>query len=111
MKKTFAALAFLVAAIATPLCHASDPMPVPDLVKTWAKALNKPVVWEAGNDYNGRLVQFEDVDTSEPGVFERAFNSLNAVLGNAGHAALRACMFNNAVVIRRVNQPACGKPL
>jgi len=111
MKKIFASLAFLMAAAASSLSHAADPSSVPDLVKTWAQALNKPVVWEAGDDYQSRIVQFDDIDTSKPGTIERAFESLNAVLEKAGLAPLKVCVFDNALVVRRVNQAACDKPV
>ncbi|MFC5550291.1 hypothetical protein [Massilia aerilata] len=108
MKKTFGFLAFPVLAAASPLSHASDPLALPDLVKTSATALNKPEVWEAGDDYQGRMVQFDDIDTSKPGAVERAFAGLNAVLEKAGHVPLNACVFVDALVVRRVNQPPCG---
>lgn len=111
MKKNFVVLAFMASAVAAPLSHASDPSAVPDLVNTWAKALNKPVVWEAGSDYNGRMVQFEDIDTSKPAAFESAFTALNAVLEKAGHVPLKVCVFDNALVVRRITQPACNKPI
>ena len=101
----------VAAVVAAPLSHASDPSAVPDLVRTWAKALNKPVVWEAGNDYGDRMVQFEDIDTSQPGAFKRAFAGLNAVLERAGHVPLQVCVFDKVLVVRRVTQPPCEKPL
>jgi hypothetical protein len=111
MKKSIAVLALVVAAIASPLSQASEPLAVPDLVRTWAKSLNKPVVWEAGDDYRGRMVQFDDIDTSKPDAIERAFAGLNAVLEKAGDVPLKACVFSNALVVRRVTQPACDKPI
>lgn len=111
MKKILTSLAFLTAAAASPLSHAADPSAVPDLVNTWAKAMNKLVVWEAGDDYRGRMVQFDDIDTSKPGAIERAFAGLNAVLEKAGDVPLKACVFSNALVVRRVTQPACDKPI
>jgi hypothetical protein len=111
MKKIFASLAFLMAATTSPLAHAADPSPVPDLVKTWAEALNKPVVWEAGDDYRSRLVHSDDIDMSKPGALDRALAGLNAVLEKAGHVPLKVCDFDNALVVRRVTQPACDKPI
>lgn len=84
MKKTFAAFALVLAAIASPLSYASDPSAVSHLVKTWAKAQNKPVVWEAGNDYDGRMVQMAAVDVSQPEGVGQALAGLNRLLEKVG---------------------------
>jgi hypothetical protein len=56
-------------------------------------------------------VQFEDIDPSKPGGIERAFTDLNTLLENAGDVTLKMCVFDKALVVRRVTQPACDKPL
>lgn len=111
MKMTIALLALVVSAITAPLSQASNPSTVPDLLKNWGKVLNKPVIWEAGNDYDGRMVKLEQIDISQHGVFERAFDALNSVLENAREEPLKVCVFPNALVVRRVIQPACDKAI
>lgn len=36
---------------------------------------------------------------------------LNEVLEKTGHVRLQPCVFDNALVVRRITQPACGKPI
>ena len=112
MKKIFVLLAMLTGIASSPLAFAADPANVPDTVKSWAKPLNKRVIWEAGDAYDGRLVQFDQtIDTSKPAGFTAALASLNMILSTTGHVPLKACVFDDTVVIRRLDQPACGSPI
>jgi 4-hydroxy-L-threonine phosphate dehydrogenase PdxA len=112
MRKIFFMLAVLVGIAASPLAFAAEPANVPDTVKSWIKPLNKRVVWEAGEAYDGRLVRFDQtIDTSKPAGFTAALASLNMILATAGHVPLKACVFDDAVVIRRLDQPACDSPI
>jgi hypothetical protein len=93
---------------------ASDMWPVPDLVTSWAKGVHKEVKWEAGDQFNGMSVRLDQ----NPGVttladFERAFTDLNQIIETSqlGSVPLVACIFDDVVMIRRLDQPSCGKPL
>lgn len=112
MKKIFVMLAMLAGITTSPLAFAANPANVPDTVKGWAESLNKRVVWEAGDAYDGRLVRFDQtINISKPAGLTAALASLNMILATAGHVPLKACVFDDAVVIRRLDQPACGTPI
>lgn len=57
------------------------------------------------------MVRFDKVDTSTPRALERALEGLNVVLEEAGDTPLQVYIFNNALVVRRVTQSACDKPI
>jgi hypothetical protein len=116
MKQILVVLSFVVTVMTSPLAISVNPSSVklsnvPDLVSAWAKTLNKPLVWEAGSDYDGHMVQFEYIDTAKAGAFERAFAGLSRVLEKAGHIPLKVCIFHNAMVVRRVTQPDCNQQI
>lgn len=98
--------ALLLAALSPAFSAASET--APELVARWAKALNKPVVWEAGPQYSQQKIALtRSVDTSTLKGFQAAFEGLDRILVAGRQEPLKACVFTNAVVVRRQSQPSC----
>lgn len=96
----------------TAAMKALEPVPVKTLIQAWGKGKINPIVWEAGERYASRYIVVDFVgDTSTVVGFQSALKWLNQLLVDAGVTPLVACMFSDTIVIRRLDQPACAKPL
>ena len=112
MKKIIVIIAISLLPFAASLAQTNNRYSVPELVQYWAKGLSKPIIWDAGDQYTARMVELDQiVDTSTVQEFESALNGLNSLLARANAVPLIACVYKDTVVIRRIDQPACGKPL
>lgn len=110
MKKIRVFWAVCVGLWVSPMAFADAPQSVPNSVKSWSQTMNKPVIWKAGDAYDGRMIQwFEPAfDTSYAEGFAAAIASLNRILETSGDMPLKTCVFSNAVVILRMDQPGCN---
>lgn len=101
-----------IAGLVQKAVEASKIYSAPELIQHWGKALNKPIIWEAGDQYAGRKIgvdQRGDISTLEG--FQSALNWLNSLLDRANVVPLIACVNEDAIAVRRIDQPQCGKPL
>lgn len=87
------------------------------LVGRWVETTGKKMVWEAeGNASIDHEALNEIAKLRSASSLEEALTRLNRSLEAAREAnpkkpgALMACVFNDAIVIREVEQPACGLP-
>jgi len=84
------------------------------LVTRWAQSEGKKIVWEATG--NAAIKDAEALNSSaqmrKATTFAQALQRLNMSLEAARvDTALVACVFNDAIVIRTIDQPPCGSPL
>jgi len=90
------------------------------LVERWAKIDGKELVWQTG--WNSAIKDAAGLNAfaklSYAKTFQEAFTSLNQELEHASndegrarpHRPLRACQFDNAIVIRSIEQANCSEP-
>lgn len=85
------------------------------ILTRWVKAEGKKLVWEAGGNAGVDAVALnEAASLNKATTFAMAFDQLNQVIGRV-HATdhkkpepLKACQFDDAIVIRTISQPDCG---
>lgn len=111
MRKSSLALVLIASALLARPVAAQSVVPLPLVVHKWAKQAGKTLVWEAGLDYLEYKMFFPKIDASSHAGLARALDGLNASLASTGAAPLQACMFKTTLVIRRITQAPCGKPL
>ena len=112
VKKIIVMIAISLLPFTASLAQSSNIHSLPELVQYWGKGLSKSIAWEAGDQYTGRMVELDQiVDTSTVQGFESALNLLNSLLARANATPLIACVYKDTIVIRRIDQPACGKAL
>lgn len=89
------------------------------LVGRWAQGEGKKLIWEAGGNaaIKDSAALNADAKLSGAGGFDQALERLNRTLARAQGEnpvkalPLKACRFDDAIVIRTIDQPRCGMPL
>ena len=80
--KTFITAIIFAMLSASAVASGAANAPVPALVKSWGKAVNMTLVWEAGTQYDGRIVALEkDGNVSSLESLQSALTELNKRLG------------------------------
>jgi len=112
-RATIAAFAAALTFSMSILARASEVRPVQTLVSDWVHGIHKTLKWEAADQLQGVSIQVDAAAVSTPADFGRALSELNQIIAAPPVKAipLQACIFDDVVVIRRVDQPECGVPL
>ncbi len=82
------------------------------LVGRWAKLEGRELKWEAPYNYPINDAAALNKAMRKATTFQEAFDRLSRILVTAvAQVPLRACVAKGEVIVRALDQPACGKPL